>query len=158
VENHNFAAANFAHRFNEKSAISGYAIGSRVVNEIRNATELTYFENEVYTTENRNNSLNTDKNFFLGRLKFNHKASKKEQWLYDVNFKVTDCLFDDKLTSETASQFNEFATFSKSDDIYFNQFFEWHKSYSDTKITTLVVSHKHEDKIRTNDWDTNLPF
>jgi hypothetical protein len=153
-----FSAANFAHRFNPKSTLSAYVIGSRVVNEIKNTSEITYFENKFTTTENRVNQLDSDKNFFLGRLKFNHKASSNEQWNYDANFKITDRNFDDNLTSETPEQFNEFITLSNFNDVYVNQFVEWHKSYSDTKTTTLVVSQKYENRISTTDWRANQPF
>jgi hypothetical protein len=153
-----FSAANFTHRFTPKSTLSAYVIGSRVVNEIKNTAEITYFQNEFSTIENRLNQLDSDKNFFLGRLKFNHKASNNEQWSYDANFKLTDRNFDDRLTSKTPSQFNEFVTLSNFKDVYLNQFVEWHKSYSDTKTTTLVVSQKYEDRNSAVDWQTNQPF
>lgn len=153
-----FSAANLSHRFNTKSSISGYFIGSNVFNEIRNTAEITYFENENSTTENRINQLHTDKNFILGRLKFNHKASITEQWLYDANFKISQRNFADDISSQTSLALNEFNTRTNFQDIRINQFMEWHKSYSDTKTTSVVISHKYEDRISTTDWNTNQPF
>lgn len=153
-----FSAGNFSHRFNEKLEVLGYAIFSQVDNKMENQTEINYFQNNAVTIENRANNSDTNNSFFLGRLKLKYKTNKREQWLYNANFKLSDRHFSDQLISQTNLQTLNFRTFSSTNRLGLTQFFEWHKSYSNSHTATFVVNHIFEDTTIDNNWNTNSPF
>jgi len=153
-----FGALNFSHQVNDKLAVSGFAMFSKMFTATRSESEILYLQNEGNATEDRLYNSSNNALMALGNIKLDYDASKKEKWYYNAQYQFSNNNFGSTLNSVINGNTSMFETLSKADNSAVKQYIEWHKAYNANHTTTFVVNQSYEKNTPQNTWITNQEF
>jgi hypothetical protein len=153
-----FSAIDFLHQLTKKTEVSGYVLFSKTLN-IKNQTINTqYTQNDGFLFQNNINNSNLKSKYFVGNFKLKYSPNKNEIWKYNSNVKFLKNNIASNIDSKTNNYNSIFETTNDFDDMNFDQFLEWHKSYSTKHTTSIVANQVLDINKQNNNWLTNNVF